>query len=567
MKRLFGPATWLFLGLWLVLMIGGRSRFFQDPGTFWHVATGNRILEKGFINSDPFTFTFPGTPWVPYQWLGECLMAILDRVGGFDLLLVVTATIIAAIFTGLGIRLLRCGLHPSMVAVLVACAVAASSGHFHVRPHLATMAGMAVLMIYITDVENGRLPLRKLVWLIPIFWLWANTHGGALGGLATIPIAVAGWTGKWLLGGASPVASWRDVGFLVLIWLGCLVACFAGPYLHHLPEIWLLIYRLESLPHIIKEHSRLDPTEWAGMSVVGFGALYCLLLLSVPVRQWTVSWLLPVVWLLLALSRVRHAALFSIIALVAIADFFPMTRIAAAMVRRGSDLYDPAARDAEAPSPREGLLPFAIPGALVLVAVLLNVVGASVPVLGRGWAQLDPRIWPVDLLPELREHEHDRPGGTRIFCEYAYGGFLIYYTPGCRVFIDDRCEVFGDDFLTRFVLTREALATGAFEHPAEPFAEWQQQYGSFDMAIVESGGGFDVALAQMPAAWEEIRRTETATLYQKRVRPQQGHAGLSLHFKSARATARLPRPAHPHASRPSDLPRAATRGVVSTAHQ
>ena len=41
----------------------------------------------------------------------------------------------------------------------------------------------------------------------------------------------------------------------------------------------------------------------------------------------------------------------------------------------------------------------------------------------------------------------DRPPGTRIFCEYAYGGFLIYHAPGYRVFIDDRCELFGDEFL------------------------------------------------------------------------------------------------------------------------
>jgi hypothetical protein len=519
MKRYFGPATWLFLGLWFVLMVGGRSRFFQDPGTFWHVATGNRILSDGFIDADPFTFTFPGTPWVPYQWLGECLMAILDHVGGFDLLLVATVTVLAAVFTGLGIRLLRSGLHPSVVAVLVACAVAASSGHFHVRPHVATMAGMAVLMIYLTDFENGRLPLRRLLWLIPIFWLWANTHGGALGGIATIPIAVVGWTAKWLIGGDSPVTSWRDVGRLVLIWFGCVVACFAGPYLHHLPEIWLLIYRLKSLPYIIKEHSALNPSEWAGKSVIGFAVLFCGLLLTVPIRQWRVSWLLAVVWLLLAFTRVRHAPLFAIAGLVAIADFFPLSRIATALARRKSDLYDPTAHVAEPPTPRESLAPFAVPAALVLLAALLQVVGAPVPVLGRGWARLDPAIWPVELLPDLKEHEHDRPGGTRIFCEYSYGGFLIYYTPGYRVFIDDRCEVFGDDFLWKFVLTREGLASGAYDHPAEPFAEWQSQYGAFDLAMVESGGPFDVALSQLPQAWEEVRRTETATLYRKRGGP------------------------------------------------
>ena len=106
------------------------------------------------------------------------------------------------------------------------------------------------------------------------------------------------------------------------------------------------------------------------------------------------------------------------------------------------------------------------------------------------------------------------PDGTRIFNEYAYGGFLIHHAPGYRVFIDDRCELFGDEFLTRFVLTKDLLGGGLYENPAEPFAEWQAEHGSFDVALVEPGGGFDVALSKIPA-WEVVRRTDTATLYRK----------------------------------------------------
>jgi hypothetical protein len=526
MTRYFGPPTWLFLGIWLVLMIGGRSKFFQDPGTFWHVATGNHILADGFIDTDPFTFTFAGKEWIPYQWLGECAMAVLDHVGGLDLLLVTTATILAAVYTGLGILLLRSGLHPSVVAVLLAAAIAASSGHFHVRPHIVTIAGMAVLMVYLTDVENGRLPVGRLLWLVPVFWLWANTHGGALGGLATLGLAFVGWAAKWWLGGDSPVQSWRDVMHMGLIALACVAVCLANPYGYRLPADWLQIYRMKSLPHIIKEHSPLDPSEWSGVSVIGFGVLFVLLLMSVPVRRWRVSWLLALVWFALALSRVRHGPLFAVTALVAVADFFPLSRVAAALVRRKSDLYTPIAEQPQ--SIRESARPFAIPAALVAGAVLAQIVGLSVPVIGRGWARLDPTIWPTDLLPELREHQQDRPGGTRIFCEYAYGGFLIYFTPGYRVFIDDRCEVFGDEFLTRFVETRRELqhvlesdepVETYLVHPAQPFAEWQAEYGSFDFALVETGGGFDLALARLPRAWEEVRRTPTATLYRKRVGP------------------------------------------------
>ena len=515
MSPYFRPATWLFLGIWLVLLVGGRSRFFQDPGTFWHVAVGDRIIESGFFDIDPYTFTFHERTWIPHQWLGECAMAIAHRIGGFDSLLLGTATLLAAVYAGIGVRLMRAGFHPSVAAVILALGIAASSGHFHVRPHLATIAGMAIVMVYLTDVENGRIAILRLWWLVPVIWLWSNIHGGVLGGLATMALAFGGWTLARLLNRESPIKDRRDFLRVVAIWLACAATCFANPYFYRLPWSWIEIYQMSSLPTIIKEHSRLNVREWAGITVVGFGVVYCLLLSTFPIRKFRVSWLLPIVWLALAAMRVRHAPLFSVLGLIAIADFFPHTRIAAYLVRAKSDLF--SVRDPNIPplTLSAEARPFAIPAVLFSIALVVQLIGVTVPVLGRGWAQLDPKIWPVELVGDLREHQHDRPTGTRIFCEYTYGGFIIYHAPGYRVFIDDRCELFGDEFLVRFVLTKEWLAGDVYESPAEPFAEWQAQYGAFDLALVETDGGFDRALASLPVAWEVVRRTNTATLYKK----------------------------------------------------
>src|SRR5271165_2021830 len=114
-RSFFPPATLIFLSLWFVLLFGGRSRFFQDPGTFWHTVVGDQILTtRGFFDTDEFTFTFAGKPWIPHQWLGECLMALVHRVDRFDSLLLVSVTVVAGLFTWLGARLIRSGLHPSL---------------------------------------------------------------------------------------------------------------------------------------------------------------------------------------------------------------------------------------------------------------------------------------------------------------------------------------------------------------------------------------------------------------------------------------------------------------------
>ena len=60
-----------------------------DGDVWWHLATGRRILSgAGIPPTDPFTFTALGRPWVSHEWLSGVLFALLDRIGGIDLLVV-----------------------------------------------------------------------------------------------------------------------------------------------------------------------------------------------------------------------------------------------------------------------------------------------------------------------------------------------------------------------------------------------------------------------------------------------------------------------------------------------
>src|SRR5205085_4461392 len=134
----------------------------------------------------PYTFTFAGTWWVPYQWLGEVGMALAHRAGGFDAQLLGAVTIVAAVFAWLFARLLRTGLHPVIAGATVALGLAAASSHFHVRPHLFTILCTAVTVALLADIDAGAAPLRRLAWLVPLFVVWANVHGGVIGGIATV---------------------------------------------------------------------------------------------------------------------------------------------------------------------------------------------------------------------------------------------------------------------------------------------------------------------------------------------------------------------------------------------
>jgi len=126
--------------------------------------------------------------------------------------------------------------------------------------------------------------------------------------------------------------------------------------------------------------------------------------------------------------------------------------------------------------------------------------------VGRGWVQLNPARWPVELLPDLQEINDAAPEGTPIFNDLDLGGFVIYHAPRLRVFIDDRCALYGGEFLKTYDDAR-------LKDPAQ-LDRWGQQY-HFPYALVLTGTEFDRHLEQS-ADWVMVKRAPAATLYRRK---------------------------------------------------
>ncbi len=171
--------------------------------------------------------------------------------------------------------------------------------------------------------------------------------------------------------------------------------------------------------------------------------------------------------------------------------------------RENRRLESPPTKDHSRGGWRAAILPLVV----VAAAAVLQMAGVRVPVVGRGWARFDPARWPVELLPKLSEIDRSAAEGTPIFNDLNFGGFLIYHAPRLRVFVDDRCSLYGADFLQAYDRARR-------EEPAQ-IDRWQRQYG-FAYALVETGGEFDRYLSAA-MAWTPLGRTPAATLYERRM--------------------------------------------------
>lgn len=156
-----------------------------DNSFLTHLATGRLILDTGSVPSvDPYTFTAPGEPWVVQSWLVSVAYASAERLGGLDGVRILVG-LLAATLAGLAWTLLRPvdGLLPRLTAAAIFLAVGA--GLWAERPFMVGLICFALTAL----AMEGRLDPR---WLVPIFWVWVNSHGSFPLGLLLLSLAVLG---------------------------------------------------------------------------------------------------------------------------------------------------------------------------------------------------------------------------------------------------------------------------------------------------------------------------------------------------------------------------------------
>src|SRR3954452_24142670 len=122
MSRRFAPGVPdLVFGLVLAsVLLGGRFRLLNDPGTLWHLRLGREILRTGAVpRVDSLTFTHDGDRWIDQSWLFDAALAFVVDHGGWSAAALAAALGIAAIYGGLARWLLAEGRSPLIVLVVV----------------------------------------------------------------------------------------------------------------------------------------------------------------------------------------------------------------------------------------------------------------------------------------------------------------------------------------------------------------------------------------------------------------------------------------------------------------
>ena len=469
---------WLFGGILFLGLLAMTARHAVDPDLWWHLRTGQWILDTGHIpRVDPFSFTRGGGPWISHEWLSEVIFYSLWTLGGFPALIV-----FSSIVTSFGFLLLyaRCAVRPPWAAVATVLGAIAAAPCWGTRPQMFTFV-LASLLLWLVQLSETR--PRFLIWIPFLFILWLNLHAGFALGPALLLVYVAGVVAEVAVG----TTAWTDARPIVARTLGIFAICVALVPLN--PNgVQLYRYPFDTLRSTAM---RSFIGEWFSPDFhrpLYFPFLLILLLLlaalargRAPVKGRTLAFLL--FGCFAGLDAVRHIPIFVLLAIPVLVE-----------------------RLAGRASAQTGLSrPLRVRSSPIFVPVVLGLLGLFAVVrwtsLARSQAAQEASEFPMGAAAFLQGH----PQPPRVFAYYDWGGYLIWKVyPQSRVFVDGRADLYGDKLLKDFQKTMQ-LHSG-----------WQSAIRDWDVETVVIPTNSPLAQAlNLAPDWSDCYRDSRSVVFRR----------------------------------------------------
>jgi hypothetical protein len=452
------------------VLVGGRTGFLNDPGTFWHLRLGREILRTGAVpRVDTLTYTRELQPWVDQSWLFDAGLALLVDRFGWAAAVAVTALVVAALYGALARGLVRDGASPFIAFAVAFVAVGIASVHFLVRPHVLTFV-LVLGFLHVCrrqHLEGG----WHVASLPPLMVLWANVHGGFLAGPVIVLTALLGHvvSGPW------DEARRRNTLRFALAFVLCVLAPLVNPYGVALYGHVANLLVSSGVTELIEEYqpmpfgqAKARMLEWVVLGLIALPTLGARRLSRYDLAH-------TLVWLHFALGSIRHAPLFALVMAPGLAQLLDGLPLAVRATRWRGDwtLWSPA-----------------------VAAGVLGLALSGTPLGG-----FSPERWPLKAVPVL----NGRPADARLFHEQDWGGLVESETnPTRRAFVDDRFELFGKAAILEYV---DALQGG-------PRWDALQDRERFDLVWVRPERGLARRLDADPA-WRAAYRDAVSVLFER----------------------------------------------------
>jgi hypothetical protein len=496
-----------------IALVAMAARTPADTDTWWHLQAGRVTLESGrILQSDVFSHTRQGQPWVNHSWLSQVILYVLFRFLRYFGLGLFQALVITAAFALVYAQMEGDVFTRSFIIILAA---ATSAVVWIARPQLLSFLLTAALC-YLLYLYKWRGVNR--LWVIPaLFVLWVNLHAGyALGFIVLVgfvagevlnnvlillapapprPSSAARIQG-WGRDGGDPIVPWRGIRTLVLVGFVSFLCLLLNPNTTRMWTYYLDTVSIGVLQDFIQEWSSPD-----------FHPLYTQ----------------PFIWLLLATlaavglsgrrvdgSDLALVAGFTYASLLAGRNIGPFALVTAPVLSRhvrpiverglraarAQGWLGPPSRAGRVASTRLVLVNW------LLLALMLVAAGVKVvyPLRASFNIENERRTLPLGAVEWIREH---RPEGL-MFNSYNWGGYLIWHLwPDYLVFVDGRTDLYGDELLRQYLEVRFA----------QPGFQKVFDMHSINFVLTEAEGFTDSFLTLDGDGWSLAYADDVAVIY------------------------------------------------------
>ncbi len=475
-----------------------------EPDFGWHLRTGLDLLQHGWQMpvTDPYSHTMPDWPWVEHAWLTDGVIALihhgLGRAGLLGAIAFFAAVTVGAFAVAVGPA--RADRTSKLIAVAAALWVARP--FLGARTQLVTLLGVALVLWIWHRSREGR---SVWLWAVPpSFLLWGNLHGGFTAGLfvlalmlvvsAAARVVAVRWpeVARQL---EEPVPAWPQIGCLALAIGAATALTFVNPYGWRLYQEILQSLSDRFMIETLHEWQPLSLQTYAGTLyagyLVGLGAAMGLGYRRIePIR-----WVVLAVFLGLSLRHWRNIPFFLIVSLPLVAEML-------VMIATRAMAWMPAATR----HPRQWGL-----AAALVVAIGLSALGPEhlTRVVRSGLVAEEffrDTSYPIEAVQWIKA-KRDQVG-ARMFNEYGHGGFLLWWLPGERIFIDGRMPAWRIDDRRIF---EDYLALTNWDPPALGVLD---KY-LVDWALVTRDGPLERALGGS-RGWRMIYEDAKVRIYVRR---------------------------------------------------
>ncbi len=168
--------------LFFLAMAAAASLMPAQSDTWWQLRAGRETITTGIIPlRDAFSHTVNGGYWPNHEWLSQVVLYGVYAVGGLPGLTAFAAAIVTSAWA------IVWRLTPGSTItrlVLSVLALAPFATEWSLRPQIFTLLGMAITLWLLVK--------RRYFLLPPLFAVWANMHGGVmLGGIVVASHGIA----------------------------------------------------------------------------------------------------------------------------------------------------------------------------------------------------------------------------------------------------------------------------------------------------------------------------------------------------------------------------------------